>query len=64
MKHKIISHKLKHFLFTQMKKKDIYNTLIQPYSKHKLKKSLELCFKLLIIGDQNKHNELINKFKI
>ena len=64
MKHEITPHKLRHFLFTWMKKKGIDDALIQPYSGHESRKSLELYSKLSITDAQNKYNEVINEFPI
>lgn len=64
MKHEITPHKLRHFLFTWMKKKGIDDALIQPYSGHESRKSLEIYSKLSITDAQNKYNEVINEFPI
>lgn len=64
MKHEITPHKLRHFLFTWMKKKGIDDALIQPYSGHESRKSLELYSKLSITDAQSKYNEVINEFPV
>lgn len=60
----VTPHKLRHFLFTWMKKKGIDDALIQPYSGHESRKSLELYSKLSITDAQNKYNEVIDKFPV
>ncbi|MCY9665340.1 site-specific integrase [Paenibacillus alginolyticus] len=57
-------HKLRHFLLTWLKKQGIDDALIQPYSGHESRKSLEVYSKLAITDAQNEYNELINKFPI
>jgi integrase/recombinase XerD len=47
MEHSISPHKLRHFLFTWLKKQGIDDALIQPYSGHESRKSLEIYSKLL-----------------
>ncbi|WML26684.1 tyrosine-type recombinase/integrase [Neobacillus sp. OS1-33] len=57
-------HKLRHFLLTWLKKQGIDDALIQPYSGHESRKSLEVYSKLAITDAQQKYNEVINKFPI
>ncbi|MFC0396312.1 tyrosine-type recombinase/integrase [Paenibacillus mendelii] len=57
-------HKLRHFLLTWLKKQGIDDALIQPYSGHESRKSLEVYSKLAITDAQNEYNEVINKFPI
>ena len=45
-------------------KKGIDDALIQPYSGHESRKSLELYSKLSITDAQNKYNEVINEFPV
>ncbi|WP_413987539.1 hypothetical protein [Paenibacillus polymyxa] len=47
-----------------MKKKRIDDALIQPYSGHESRKSLEMYSKLAITETQNEYNEVIKKFPI
>ena len=52
-------HKLRHFLFTWMKKQGIDDALIQPYSGHQSRQSLEVYSKLSITeawGNSNTFN--------
>ncbi|MNJ61689.1 site-specific tyrosine recombinase XerC [compost metagenome] len=60
----LMPHKLRHFLLTWLKKKGIDDALIQPYSGHESRKSLEVYPKLAITEAQNEYNEVINKFPI
>jgi integrase/recombinase XerD len=57
-------HKLRHFLFTWLKKQGIDDALIQPYSGHESRKTLEIYSKLSITEAQEAYNEVINKFPI
>ncbi|AET61249.1 phage integrase [Paenibacillus terrae HPL-003] len=57
-------HKLRHFLLTWLKKQGIDDALIQPYSGHEIRKSLEIYSKLTITDAQQEYNEVINKFPI
>lgn len=57
-------HKLRHFLLTWLKKQGIDDALIQPYSGHESRKSLEVYSKLAITEAQNEYNEVINKFPV
>jgi integrase/recombinase XerD len=60
----LFPHKLRHFLLTWLKKNGIDDALIQPYSGHESRKSLEVYSKLAITDAQNEYNEVINKFPI
>ena len=57
-------HKLRHFLLTWLKKQGIDDALIQPYSGHESRKSLEVYSKLSITEAQKEYNEVISKFPI
>ena len=48
MNHTIIPHKLRHFLFTWLKQQGIDDALMQSYSRHESRKSLEIYSKLSI----------------
>lgn len=54
--HAITPHKLRHFLFTWMKKQGVDDALIQPYSGHDSRKSLEIYSKLSITDAQTSYN--------
>jgi integrase/recombinase XerD len=60
----ISPHKLRHFLFTWLKKQGIDDALIQPYSGHETRSSLEVYSKLSLSDAQEKYNEKITKFPI
>jgi len=60
----ISPHKLRHFLFTWLKKQGIEDALIQPYSGHESRKSLEIYSKLAISDVQNEYDNIIKKFPI
>lgn len=64
MKQVITPHKLRHFLLTWMKKKGVDDALIQPYSGHDSRKSLEIYSKLSITDAQKKYDEVINDFPV
>jgi len=60
----ISPHKLRHFLFTWMKKQNIDDALIQPYSGHDSRLSLEIYSKLSISDAQKGYDEVIGKFPV
>lgn len=64
MKHSISPHKLRHFLFTWLKKQGIEDALIQPYSGHESRQSLEIYSKLSIGDAQKEYESIIKKFPI
>jgi integrase/recombinase XerD len=60
----ISPHKLRHFLFTWLKKQGIDDALIQPYSGHESRQSLEIYSKLSITDAQSEYENVIKKFPI
>jgi len=60
----ISPHKLRHFLLTWLKKQGIDDALIQPYSGHESRQSLEIYSKLAITEAQKEYNEVINQFPV
>lgn len=60
----ISPHKLRHFLFTWLKKQGIDDTLIQPYSGHESRQSLEIYSKLSITEAQNEYENVIKNFPV
>ena len=64
MEHSISPHVLRHFLFTWLKKQGIDDALIQPYSGHESRKSLEIYSKLSITDAQAGYEEIIGKFPV
>lgn len=64
MKRSISPHKLRHFLFTWLKRNGIEDALIQPYSGHESRKSLEVYSKLSITDAQKEYTNIMKKFPI
>jgi integrase/recombinase XerD len=64
IEHPISPHKLRHFLFTWLKKQGIEDALIQPYSGHKSRQSLEIYSKLSIGEAQEEYENVIKRFPI
>lgn len=64
MDHTITPHKLRHFLLTWMKKRGIDDALIQPYSGHESRKSLEIYSRLSITDAQKAYDKVIHEFPI
>lgn len=64
MEHSISPHRLRHFLFTWLKKKGIEDALIQPYSGHESRQSLEIYSKLSIGEAQEEYDNVIGKFPV
>lgn len=60
----ISPHKLRHFILTWLKKQGIDDALIQPYSGHENRKSLEIYSKLSITDAQKEYNKAMDKFPI
>ena len=64
IEHSISPHKLRHFLFTWMKKKGVDDALIQPYSGHDSRQSLEIYSKLSLGDCQPEYEKKIKDFPI
>ena len=60
----ISPHKLRHFLFTWMKKKGVEDALMQSYSGHEKPKSLEIYSKLSLEDSQKVYENKIKDFPI
>ncbi len=60
----ISPHKLRHFLFTWLKKQGIDDALIQPYSGHESRQSLEIYSKLSLSDAQSAYERVIKDFPI
>ena len=60
----ISPHTLRHFLFTWMKKKGVDDALIQPYSGHDSRQSLEMYSKLSLGDCQPEYEKKIKDFPI
>ena len=64
IEHPISPHKLRHFLFTWLKKQGIEDALIQHYSGHESRQSLEIYSKLSIGEAQEEYENVIKRFPI
>lgn len=64
IEHSISPHKLRHYLFTWMKRKGVDDAMIQPYSGHESRKSLEIYSKLSLSECQDEYEEKIKDFPI
>ena len=64
MERSISPHKLRHFLFTWLKKQGIEDAMIQPYSGHESRKSLEIYSRLSIGDAQEEYENVIGKFPV
>jgi len=60
----ISPHKLRHFLLLWLKKQGIDDALIQPYSGHDSRQSLEIYSRLAIAEAQEEYNDVIAHFPI
>jgi integrase/recombinase XerD len=60
----ISPHKLRHFLLTWLKKQGLDDALIQPYSGHTSRQSLEIYSKLAIGEAQKEYNQVISRFPV
>ncbi|MBZ0187842.1 MAG: tyrosine-type recombinase/integrase [Candidatus Obscuribacterales bacterium] len=57
-------HKLRHFLFTWLKKQGIDDALIQPYSGHTSRQSLEVYSRLSLADAQTEYSDAIRRFPV
>lgn len=60
----ISPHRLRHFLLTWLKKQGIDDALIQPYSGHSSRQSLEVYSRLSIGEAQKEYDSVIGKFPV
>ena len=60
----ISPHKLRHFLFTWLKQQGIDEALIQPYSGHASRQSLEVYSRLSLSVAQEEYEQAILKFPV
>ena len=60
----ISPHMLRHFLLTWLKKQGIDDALIQPYSGHASRRSLEVYSRLALAEAQQEYNAVISKFPV
>ncbi len=64
LKRPISPHKLRHFLFTWLKNQGIDDALIQPYSGHASRQSLEVYSRLAIGEAQEEYEQVIGRFPV
>ena len=64
IEHSISPHKLRHFLFTWMKKQGVDDALLQPYSGHESRQSLEIYSKLSLGDAQPIYDSKIKDFPV
>jgi integrase/recombinase XerD len=64
IKNTLSPHKFRHFLFTWLKKKGIDDALIQPYSGHETRQSLEVYSKLSLAAAQKSYDNTIKDFPV
>ena len=62
--HSVSPHKWRHFLFTWLKKQGIDDALIQPYSGHESRQSLEVYSKLSLTDAQREYDQVMGRFPI
>ena len=60
----ISPHKLRHFLFTWLKSQGIDDALIQPYSGHASRQSLEIYSRLALTDAQASYDQAIGRFPV
>lgn len=64
MSRTISPHKLRHFLFTWLKNQGVDDALIQPYSGHETRASLEVYSKLSLANAQDTYDDKIKDFPV
>ncbi len=64
MSRTISPHKLRHFLFTWLKNQGVNDALIQPYSGHETRASLEVYSKLSLANAQDMYDDKIKDFPV
>jgi len=62
--HNMPPHRLRHFLFTWLKTQGIDDALIQPYSGHTSRKSLEMYSRIAITDAQATYDDTIGRFPV
>jgi integrase/recombinase XerD len=62
--HNMPPHRLRHFLFTWLKTQGIDDALIQPYSGHASRKSLEVYSRVAIVDAQATYDDIIGGFPV
>jgi integrase/recombinase XerD len=62
--HNMPPHRLRHFLFTWLKTQGIDDALIQPYSGHTQRQSLEIYSRLSLADAQPVYDDAIRSFPV
>jgi len=62
--HNMPPHRLRHFLFTWLKTQGIDDALIQPYSGHASRKSLEIYSRIALTDAQTTYEDTIGRFPV
>lgn len=62
--HNMPPHRLRHFLFTWLKTQGIDDALIQPYSGHATRESLEIYSRIAITDAQESYEKAIGSFPV
>jgi len=62
--HNMPPHRLRHFLFTWLKTQGIDDALIQPYSGHVSRQSLEIYSRLALTDAQASYDQAIGRFPV
>jgi integrase/recombinase XerD len=62
--HNMPPHRLRHFLFTWLKAQGIDDALIQPYSGHATRTSLEIYSRLALADAQHTYDGVIDQFPV
>ena len=57
-------HRLRHFLFTWLKTQGIDDALIQPYSGHDSRQSLEIYSRVDLAAAQQAYDQTIGRFPV
>lgn len=60
----ISPHRLRHFLFTWLKTQGIDDALIQPYSGHATRQSLEIYSRIALADAQQAYDEAIHRYPV
>ncbi len=64
LEHNMPPHRLRHFLFTWLKTQGLDDALIQPYSGHASRKSLEIYSRLSLADAQDSYDQAIRRFPV
>jgi integrase/recombinase XerD len=62
--HNMPPHRLRHFLFTWLKTQGIDDALIQPYSGHATRQSLEIYSRVALADAQQAYDQAIGRFPV